>query len=337
MRRGDVAVLSISAALGAVVVAAVVFSVFVEDRPRGPASDVAADSTSSLLVVTWGPSLCTAERSNPGCRSGHVGKLGPTLILHGLWPQPSTEQFCGLSKTAREGSLSSLNLPQAVQTDLQSKMSDVSIMAPHEWNAHGTCSGLAPPEYFSIAATLAEQASTALDPVFQNGGGRVSLDALRDRLPLLVFPGNHDIGIERYLREGELQPKEGAVIDSVGYLHGHTYPDKSLAGHLMVIGHHHPMLVIRDEVGCALQAPAYVRADLDMKGMEMEVPEGCLVPSRVLFVPAFNEIAGYDIRDILRKPFAPLSKYLKKDGAEIILADGTFMGPLSMLDSDDDN
>lgn len=160
-------------------------------------------------------------------------------------------------------------------------------------------------------------------------------DALRDRLPLLVFPGNHDIGIERYLREGELQPKEGAVIDNVGYLHGHTYPDKALAGHLMVIGHHHPLLVIRDEVGCALQAPAFVRADLDMEGMEMEVPDGCTVPSRVLFVPAFNEIAGYDIRDILRKPFAPLSKHLKKDGAEIILADGTFIGPLSMLDSDD--
>jgi len=163
------------------------------------------------------------------------------------------------------------------------------------------------------------------------------LDALRDRLPLLVFPGNHDIGIERYLREGELQPKEGAVIDNVGYLHGHTYPDTALAGHLMVIGHHHPLLVIRDEVGCALQAPAYVRADLDLNGMAMDEPEGCVTPSRVLFVPAFNEIAGYDIRDILKKPFAPLSKFLKKDGAEIILADGTFIGPLSMLDADDDD
>jgi ribonuclease T2 len=189
MRRGDAAVLSISAVLGAVVVAAVVFSVFVEDRPREPASTVAADSTSSLLVVTWGPSLCATDGSNPGCRSGHVGKLGPTLILHGLWPQPSTEQFCGISKNQRDGSLSSLNLPQAVQTDLQSKMSDVAIMAPHEWNAHGTCSGLAPPEYFSIAATLAEQASTALDPVFLNGGGRVSLDALRDRMDAEFGPG----------------------------------------------------------------------------------------------------------------------------------------------------
>lgn len=161
------------------------------------------------------------------------------------------------------------------------------------------------------------------------------LNALRDRLPLLVFPGNHDIGIERYLHEGEIQPKEGAVIDNVGYLHGHTYPDKALAGHLMVIGHHHPLLVIRDEVGCALQTPAYVRADLDMERMDMEIPAGSTVPSRVLFVPAFNEIAGYDIRRILRKPFSPLSKFMKKDGAEIILADGTFMGPLGMLDSDE--
>lgn len=189
MRRGDAAVLSISAALGVVVVAAVVFSVFVEDRPREHASNVAANSTSSLLVVTWGPSLCTVDRSNAGCRSGHVGKLGPTLILHGLWPQPSTEQFCGLPKGQRDGSLPSLNLPQTVQTDLQSRMSDVAIMAPHEWNAHGTCSGLAPPEYFSIAAALAEQASAALDPVFQDGGGRVSLDAVRARMDAEFGPG----------------------------------------------------------------------------------------------------------------------------------------------------
>ena len=163
------------------------------------------------------------------------------------------------------------------------------------------------------------------------------LDALRDRLPLKVFPGNHDIGIKRYLVEGELKPTEGAIIDGVGYLHGHTYPDKSLAGHLIVAGHHHPLLVIRDEVGCALQTPAYVRADLDLARMNMAIPAGSTAPTRVLFVPAFNEIAGYDIRQIVEKPFSPVSKCMKKEGAEIILADGTFMGPLSMLDSDDDN
>jgi len=164
------------------------------------------------------------------------------------------------------------------------------------------------------------------------------LDTLRRRVPLLVFPGNHDIGLERYLAGGELQPKEGKVIDGVGYLHGHTYPDKGLSGHLIVLGHHHPLLVIRDEVGCALQTPAYVRADLDTGGIGMEEPaSGASGPTRVLLVPAFNEIAGYDIRHILKKPFAPVSKYLKENGIEIILADGSYFGPASMLKADDDD
>lgn len=170
------------AAIAGLLITAAVVSVLMVERPREPQGRGTSNGTSSLLVVTWGPSLCAVERSNPGCRSGHVGKLGPTLILHGLWPQPSTEQFCGLPKGQRDAGLPSLNLPQDVQTDLQSKMSDVSIMAPHEWKAHGTCSGVTPAEYFSIAATLAEQASKALDPVFQNGGGRVSLDAVRARM-----------------------------------------------------------------------------------------------------------------------------------------------------------
>ncbi|HXX54662.1 MAG TPA: phosphoesterase, partial [Methanoregula sp.] len=64
---------------------------------------------------------------------------------------------------------------------------------------------------------------------------------------------------------------------------------------------------------------------------------GATGPTRVLLVPAFNEIAGYDIRHILRKPFAPVSKYLKEDGVEIILADGSYFGPASMLKADDDD
>jgi ribonuclease T2 len=183
MRRGDVAVLSISAALGAVVVAAVVVSVLVVDRPREPSKVETATSSSSLLVVTWGPSLCKVDPVNPGCRSGHVGALGPALILHGLWPQPSTRQFCGVSKDGPPPALPALQLPAAVQTNLQSMMSDASVMAPHEWSAHGTCSGLAPADYFSIATTLATQVTAVLDPVFKGAeGGHVSLSAVRDRL-----------------------------------------------------------------------------------------------------------------------------------------------------------
>jgi len=161
------------------------------------------------------------------------------------------------------------------------------------------------------------------------------LDTLRSRIPLKVFPGNHDIGIESYLHDTELQPKEGTVLDGVGYLHGHMYPSPHLAGHLMIIGHHHPLLLLNDEVGCSLQSPAYLRAGIDTVELRMNVSVENTTPTRVLFMPAFNEIAGYDILEIVRNPFSPVSRFIKKEDAEIILADGTYIGSLSSLQSDE--
>ncbi|MDP3395930.1 MAG: metallophosphoesterase [Methanoregula sp.] len=161
------------------------------------------------------------------------------------------------------------------------------------------------------------------------------LDSLRTRLPLHVFPGNHDVGIERFLHGGESRPKDGAVLDGVGYLHGHMIPSPELAGHLVVIGHHHPLLSLRDEVGCALQSPAYLRAGVDTGDPRKEQSVKSSLPSRVLFMPSFNEIAGYDILQIIKKPFSPLSRLMKKEECEIILADGTYIGPLRALITDE--
>jgi len=48
-------------------------------------------------------------------------------------------------------------------------------------------------------------------------------------------------------------------------------------------------------------------------------------------MPAFNEIAGYDILQIIKNPFSPVSRFMKKEEAEIILADGTYIGPVRSL------
>jgi metallophosphoesterase superfamily enzyme len=163
------------------------------------------------------------------------------------------------------------------------------------------------------------------------------LEALRSRIPLVIFPGNHDIGIERFAKPGELQPRDGAVLDGVGYLHGHMYPAPHLYGNLLVIGHHHPFISLKDDVGCALQSPAYIRAVVDdgapgLAGIDR--PPGS---TRLLFMPAFNELAGYDILKIIKDPFSPLSRCLKPEETEIILADGTFLGPLSAILSHEDD
>jgi ribonuclease T2 len=188
MKRGDRTVLAVSAVLAVVAVAAVAFSLFVLDRRTQPADTASSDS--SLLVVTWAPSLCKVEPSNSGCRSGHVASLGDSFVLHGLWPQPSTEQYCDVPKRTPDRSRSPVPLPDDLKANLKTMMSDSTLMTTHEWYAHGTCSGVTPPEYFTIATTLAKQANVVLNPLFaQSAGGQVSSRSVREAFDAKYGPG----------------------------------------------------------------------------------------------------------------------------------------------------
>jgi len=181
MRRGDAAVITISAALAAVVVAGVTFSLVVLDRKSGGPTPAPADSKSSLLVLTWGPSLCKSDAANPGCRSGHVERMGQSFVLHGLWPQPSTEQYCGVPRQQSDRARKPVALPGDLRATLQTMMSDSATLSKHEWYAHGTCSGVPAPEYFGIAARLRDEANRALQPVFsQAKGQRLSSRSVRE-------------------------------------------------------------------------------------------------------------------------------------------------------------
>jgi ribonuclease T2 len=189
MRRGDVAVLSISCVLAAIVVAAVTFSVRVLDRTPVTVEFEPVDTTSTWLVMTWGPSLCIAAPHGPGCQSGLVDSRGRTWILHGLWPQPADNQYCGVPKglvdrarDIRNADLPPVPMSDGVRASLQPMMSDASIMAPHEWYAHGTCSGVTPDVFFGDAVTLTEQARAVLDPMFAEAqGARIQLSEVQDK------------------------------------------------------------------------------------------------------------------------------------------------------------
>ncbi|MCX6682842.1 MAG: metallophosphoesterase [Methanoregula sp.] len=160
------------------------------------------------------------------------------------------------------------------------------------------------------------------------------ISAIRDLVPFRILPGNHDIGIGRFLQEGELLPKWGAIVDGVGFIHGHTTPAPDLLGHLIIAGHHHPMVCLHDEVGCALRAPAYLLAELDEIGPCRKKQGGARKTTRVLFMPAFYECAGFDVLQIIKRPFSPLSRSIRTYDAEVFLTDGTYLGPVSSLEDD---
>ena len=147
-----------------------------------------------------------------------------------------------------------------------------------------------------------------------------------------LAPGNHDTGLEHYLDKDELLPMNGALIDGTGYFHGHTIPAQELMGHLILCGHHHPVVNIYDDVGCSLRGtPGYLLAEIDPSAWG-PVPVN---PTRVLFVPAFYELAGgMDVRLIPGNNISPVANAIQKETAEVFLKDGTYVAPFTELRPD---
>jgi ribonuclease T2 len=97
------------------------------------------------------------------------------------------------ARDIRRSDLPPVDIGDDVRASLQSMMSDASIMAPHEWYAHGTCSGATPDVFFGDAVTLVEEARTVLDPMFADAEeGRIQLSDVQDKFNQMYGAGAGD-------------------------------------------------------------------------------------------------------------------------------------------------
>lgn len=159
------------------------------------------------------------------------------------------------------------------------------------------------------------------------------LEKIREQTKFKLAPGNHDTGLEHFLKKGELLPMNGSVIDGAGFMHGHTIPANELAGNLILVGHHHPIVNIYDEVGCSLRGtPGYLLAEVDEKKLGLPKTE---TGTRALLVPAFYELAGgMDVRLIPGNKISPIAKAIVTETAEVFLKDGTYVDSWENLPKD---
>jgi len=94
-----------------------------------------------LLSLSWSPGFCAtpAGKNDPGqCAPGHKF----AFVLHGLWPQYEQKGWpedCGTEPAD----------PALVQKMLGSMPAEKLV--EHEWQKHGTCSGLSQKDYFEEA------------------------------------------------------------------------------------------------------------------------------------------------------------------------------------------
>ncbi|WP_148704854.1 metallophosphoesterase [Methanosarcina siciliae] len=171
------------------------------------------------------------------------------------------------------------------------------------------------------------------------------LETLAEHAHVDIFPGNHDGGIESLFsgqKDIRVHSARGAVIDGVGYFHGHTWPaPELLAASHVITAHNHPTVRFTDTFGYSIVEPAWIRTRFNVEtfkarfgNLDFENRRDWADPE-VFIMPAFNELCGgvpfneSTQEDLLGPVFS--SGGIKLENSEVYLLDGTRLGLLKNL------
>lgn len=109
-----------------------------------------AEATDLLIALSWQPAFCETKPAKIECQQINDGLLPITetqLSLHGLWPQPRGNDYCGvpdairsLDEARRWNELPAPELDADTAERLAVAMpGTASFLERHEWIKHGTC------------------------------------------------------------------------------------------------------------------------------------------------------------------------------------------------------
>lgn len=106
------------------------------------AQDVAGQFDYYVLSLSWSPNWCALEgdsRGSPQCDED--ADFG--WVLHGLWPQYENGWPADCRHAFRN--------PSRSDTTAMADLFGSSGSAWHQWNKHGSCTGLSPDDFYALA------------------------------------------------------------------------------------------------------------------------------------------------------------------------------------------
>jgi ribonuclease T2 len=166
--------------------------------PKKPAP---AASPAFVLAISWQPAFCEARSRKPECLFQTQTRFdGSHFTLHGLWPQPSTKEYCGVSPAERDAAksgrwqkLPKLDLSQRLAAELKEVMPGTqSHLDRYEWIKHGTCYPERDPETYyrdSLRLLAAVNGSAVRDLAARNIGREVRSADIRRAFDKAFGPG----------------------------------------------------------------------------------------------------------------------------------------------------
>ena len=146
-----------------------------------------------LLALSWQNAFCETHYGKRECKSITRGAYtNRNFGLHGLWPQPRSNVYCGVSlddkrldKNRKWYKLPKLNLSDTTRKELLSVMpGSASNLQRHEWIKHGTCYGGDADRYYKDAISLVKQFNNSKVGRFfsQNIGKSITLEQVRFKM-----------------------------------------------------------------------------------------------------------------------------------------------------------
>lgn len=154
-----------------------------------------------LLAVNWQPAFCESHPGKHECKSQHDERFdAKNLSLHGLWPQPRSNVYCGVSGRLRQldqrgewSRLPALALSQATREELQKVMpGEQSHLDRHEWLKHGTCYSEMEEDYYRDSLRLMRElnASRVTRAIASSTGTTIEVETIRDAFDQTFGEGN---------------------------------------------------------------------------------------------------------------------------------------------------
>jgi ribonuclease T2 len=125
-----------------------------------------ATSRGYVLAASWQPAFCQTHRTKTECQAQTEARFDSAhFALHGLWPQPRDNIYCGVSREQRTNAeagrwsdLPPLELTDETRANLDVVMPGTqSDLQRHEWIKHGTCYSDTAEEYFVESLQLMNQ------------------------------------------------------------------------------------------------------------------------------------------------------------------------------------
>jgi ribonuclease T2 len=158
--------------------------------PPRPSSRAGSMESQFVLAASWQPAFCELRATRPECRDQTADRADARRFsLHGLWPQPIGNSYCGVGERERTLSTSGrwrllpvLDLDATTRAHLDMLMPGTrSDLQRHQWFKHGTCYGTDADTYFRHSMELLEQLNASgVRALFEeNIGQRLSATRVR--------------------------------------------------------------------------------------------------------------------------------------------------------------